>query len=749
MILNNENIKKITVLATDSNSCDRIDFYKGDEIVISQTSVVFDEIQTHTTKMNENSSLNFVMTANGETIYAEDPEVIDTEKSNRITLKFKTYKKQLLTGLGQYEDGVYDYTGKKEYLYQSNMRNAMPILISSLGYAVYVDSQSDIIFEEKNGDISFIVGAGEEITYYIIIGENTDDIIASIRDLTGTASMLPRWCFGYWQSKERYDNAEELLSVAENFRELKIPIDCIVQDWHTWIKGRWGNKIPDKERYPNLPDTIKRLHDNNIKLLWSIWPNMHVLSDNYIEFKKHDLIMGSSQVYDAYSEQGRKLYSEQSNRELLCAGLDGWWCDSTEPFSNADWGGEHKKSEHERYLSVIEESRNHLPWDKVNSYCLYHAMGVYENFLQNTEGKRCVNLTRSVYVGAQKYGTIMWSGDICARWDVLKNQITEGLKFVLSGHPYWTIDIGAFFVVKDKYENRGCNNEGKEPLWFWNGDYNDGVLDAGYCELYTRWLQYATFLPVFRSHGTDTPREPWQFKNKKLDCYDTIISFIKIRYRILPYIYSLAYRTYAENYTMLRSFLFDFAYDETAINISNSFMFGDAFLVKPIVKPMYFESNNKEIIDRDFTQSIYLPKGFLWYDYFTNICYEGGSNVELPYSIDVFPVFVKAGSIIPTNTNDVEYSAQNNNEYNEVVVYEGADGEFCYYNDSGDGFGFEDDEFVRYSFTYSDAMKTLTLSQNTGKLPVNKIFNVKFVRQNGEQYCKSFNYNGENTTYTL
>ena len=476
-----------------------IDFFFKDRKVLCQKNASLSKKDVYQFVIDGDPVVKKKMTANGEVSYIENAEQKYERYSYEGLLEFEVGSDELLLGLGQYEDGIFDYRNRTEYLYESNMRIAMPFLITTGNYAIFIDSESNMVYSCENNRVSFSIDTTRSLSYYIILGETMDEIVKAFHELTGKASMLPRWAFGYVQSKERYNTAQELTDTVAEFRKRKISLDCIVQDWYSWEEGLWGEKKFDKKRYPHLPKTVETLHNNHVKFMVSVWPNMNPECDNYKEFREAQKLLPNSNVYDAFDEEARKLYFEQCQEEILAADTDAFWCDNAEPFSDADWSGIHKKPEQQRYQVVVEESKKSMEWERLNSYGLYHAKGIYENWRKTIPNKRVVNLTRSGYVSGQKYGTILWSGDVCAKWETLRKQIAEGVKMGLCGIPYWTFDIGGFFVVKDKYENRGCNNTSYEPLWFWDGDYNEGVNDLGYRELYTRWLQFGAFLPMFRS----------------------------------------------------------------------------------------------------------------------------------------------------------------------------------------------------------------------------------------------------------
>lgn len=688
-------------------------------------------------------------TANGEVNYVANArrEVTGTAYEGKLT--FEIGEEEALYGLGQHEDGIYDYHGKKEYLYQHNMKISIPFILSSKNYGILIDTETAMIFEGSERTMSFILDTTHELAYYVITGQDFDEIMASLRELTGNAVMLPRWAFGYIQSKERYETSDELIKTAKEFKTRDIPLDCLVQDWLTWRENLWGEKKVDKKRYPDLKGLISTLHNENVHLVASVWPYMAEGGDNYQEFKEADLLLPNSLVYDAFNEEARKLYWKQCNEEWFSSGVDAWWCDSTEPFSDPDWNGPSKREEEVRYNLIIEESKKSIDWCRLNTYGLLHAKGIYENWRHTTEEKRVTNLTRSTYIGGQQYGVICWSGDISAKWSVLRKQVTEGIKYTMSGLPYWSVDIGGFFTVKDKWENRGCNSSGNpNPLWFWNGDYNDGVNDLGYRELYVRWLQYGTFLPVFRSHGTDTPREPWRFGNPGEPFYDTILKFIKLRYRLMPYIYGLAAEVVYQKGTMLRSLMFDFAKDEKVKTISDSFMLGKGLLVCPVTEPMYYDVNSTPINDKPREREVYLPKGTKWYDFWTNELFEGGQHISYQTPLELIPVFAKAGSIIPFS-EPMMYADEKKGEIAEIAIYTGADGSFTLYNDEGDNYSYEKGNYSAILVSYCEATKTIQFEEAKGNYPYQKHFKIKVISNESTSQIIETDYYGKELVINL
>lgn len=688
-------------------------------------------------------------TANGEVTVTEGEKRIPAGYSYEGFVEFRTDSSHMLLGLGQYEDGIYNYQNHREYLYQSNMKIAMPFLISTAGFGLLVETESSVIFDSREGIFSFQIDTAKTLTYYVILGKDFDEILYGLGKVTGRAVMLPRWALGYIQSKERYESAGELLATANEFRSRNIPIDCLVEDWQSWEADQWGQKTVDKERFPNLPGMVRTLHEQQIRFMISVWPNMNRSCENYREFEKAGLLLPNSNVYDCFCAEGRAMFWKQCREELIAAGIDAFWCDNAEPFSDADWNGEIKRPESLRYEIVVEESRKHMDWERLNSYGLYHARGLYENWRDSGIDKRMVNLTRSGYLSQQKYGVITWSGDISARWDVLRRQITEGIKTGLCGVPYWTLDIGGFFVLRENWQKRGCNcKDNPQMLWFWNGDFEEGVRDLGYRELYTRWIQLGVFLPVFRSHGTDTPREPWNFGEPGDRFYDVIVKYIRLRYLILPYLYSCTYQVNRSNRVIMRSLLFDFIEDEKVWNVADCYMFGPSFLVCPVTFPMYYDRNSKPLSGVAKIRKVYLPKGAGWYDFWTNTYYKGGRDIQADADLEILPLFVRAGSIIPVS-EEVTYADEKMGETGEIRIYDGADGEFVLYNDEGDNYSYERGNYSAIHLNFQWREKKLTLSQAEGLFPHQTNFCINLILREGTQKKFRIEYLGFEKVYNL
>ena len=751
-ILIAEDFKPMSNLVTDKYlSVDDCILFKNKqgEVILRETGHCLTEKDVFTYYVDGEPIIKHKHTANGEVAYIENAKHKYAGTAYEGKLVFSITEEEGIYGLGQHEAGIYNYNGKKEYLFQANMKISIPFMLSSRNYGILIDTESAVIFDSQKGEITFTIDTTKELSYYVITGDNFDEIIKWLRTLTGRTPMLPRWAYGYIQSKERYQSSKDILNTVLQFRNSGIPIDCIVQDWLTWKEGLWGDKHVDKERYPDLNSLLSRLHEKHVKLMVSIWPNMAEGGSNLCEFKGKGLLLPNTTTYDAYSEEARTVYWKQCEEEWFSAGVDAWWCDNAEPFSDVDWNGEEKRPEELRYKLIEDQSKKCMDWTRLNSYGLLHSKGIYENWRKVRNESRVVNLTRSSYISGQRYGTISWSGDISAKWSVLKKQITEGIKFSMSGMPYWTLDIGAFFTVRDKWENRGCNcSDNTNKLWFWDGDYNDGVDDLGYRELYLRWLQFGTFLPMFRAHGTDTPREPWRFGKPGEIFYETILKFINLRYQLLPYIYSLAADVHQNHSTILRSLMFDFSDDENVKELSDSFMFGKAFLVCPVTEPMYYDVNSVLLSNINKIKAVYLPKGTRWFDFWTNTIHVGGQTLTCKATLDIIPLFVKAGSIVPVS-EPLMYADQNKGGISEIIIYSGQDGEFTLYNDEGDNYSYEKGNFSAINLSYKDDEKTLTFGKACGAFKYQQNFTVKLIKSGEIPKTIEFVYKGKEETINI
>ena len=619
-----------------------------------------------------------VQTADGAKEILEDPEKIPTGKAYHVRLCF-TPGDEALYGLGQQEKGFASLRGRTLYVHQANRKIAVPMFVSTAGYGVLTDTYSPFIFHDDADGAYLYLEADSELTYYFIAGA-MNEVIAGYRFLTGKAALLPKWAYGFVQSQERYESQEEILRTVEKSRELGIGMDCIVQDWFTWPDNAWGQKSYDRSRYPDPAGMISKLHESHVHYMISIWPSMAEGTPDHEEMAAKGLLLPACTVYDAFRKEARELYFEQLSRTHLSYGTDAWWCDSSEPFT-PEWSHLMRMEESTIFREYCDEAGLRMSLPYANAFPLYHAMGIYEGQrkamkeLPAAEQKRVCNLTRSAYTGQQRYGTILWSGDTAASWETFRDQIPIGLHLCASGLPYWTTDVGAFFV------KRGLN-------WYWDGHYDDATDNKGYCELYTRWYQFAAFLPMFRAHGTDCRRELWSFTG---EFYDALLAANRLRYSLMPYIYSEAGKVWLEDRSLIRFLSFDFPEDRNTWEIVDQFLFGESLMICPVVKPMYYGEDGEALEGEPKSREVYLPKGCDWYDFETGRKYDGGSTVTVDAPLDCIPVFVKDGSIIP-----MRKPARSTEEQTDTAVYRrfGEKARYEMYDDVGDGYAYERGEYT-------------------------------------------------------
>lgn len=652
---------------------------------------------------DENNEAQIRKNADGVRAYTPSMRQIIDRQAFHTKLEFEWLPGEALYGLGSHEEGMMNLRGQHQYLYQQNMKVVIPALLSTRGYGILVDSYSLMTFHDDAFGSYLWTDVDDELDYYFIYGPEFDQIVTSIRQLTGKVSMLPRWAFGYIQSKERYFSQDELIAVVREYRRRGLPIDCIVQDWKSWSGDLWGQKTLDPERFPDPAGMMNELHHLNTRLMISIWPIMNPGGDNWQEMRAQGYLLGNQATYNAFQEQARELYWKQAYEGLFAHGIDAWWCDCTEPFQ-ADWMGAVKPEPEERLRINTEEAKRYLDPEYINAYSLMHSQGMYDGQRKASADKRVVNLTRSAYAGQQRYGTVTWSGDVCATWDTLRKQIADGLNFCATGLPYWTVDVGAFFVRNDP------------NLWFWNGDFDLGIEDMGYRELYVRWFQYGAFLPMFRSHGTDTPREIWRFGEPGDLFYDTLVKYLRLRYRFMPYIYSLAGMVTHEDYTMMRALPFDFRCDADTYNVDDQYLFGPALLVNPVTEPMYYAAESTPLPGVRKSRSVYLPKGADWYDFWTGHRYSGGQTIIAGAPLDTMPLYVRAGAVVPLGA-DIQHTGEGSNAPLELHIYPGADGHFTLYEDEGDNYHYEQGAFTRIPMGWHDQSRKLTIGLRQGSYP--------------------------------
>ncbi|WP_020524112.1 glycoside hydrolase family 31 protein [Catelliglobosispora koreensis] len=618
---------------------------------------------------------------NGEVLLREGERVLEPRplagEGFRAKLPLRFGAGEALYGLGQHEDGRLNYRGRTQELYQHNLKVPVPLLVSSRGWGLLWHGYSAMTFDDRAEVDSYLAAdCVAEMDYFVIAGEDLDGVICGYRDLTGGAPLPPRWAFGYLQSKERYQTQEELLETAHRYAELGLPLEAIVLDWQYWPDDLWGQKSLDPKRFPDPEQMCQELHDLGTRLIVSVWPEFDNDGPDQTEFRAGHKLLGNGRTYDAFDPEARAMFWRQAHDGLFTHGVDGWWSDSAEPFQ-PDWHGELPPDPDSRRQLNVATAERYLGPAVSNAYPLMHNSGFWDGQRASGSSKRVFVLTRSAWAGQQRYGTCVWSGDITASWETLRRQIPEGLNFCASGMPYWNCDIGGFFVAS-------------REQWFWRGEFDDGVSDPAYRELFLRWFQYATFLPAMRAHGTDTPREIWHYGRPGTPVYDALVRHIKLRKDLLPYLYSLAASVHFDGYTMMRALAFDFPGDANVLDIEDQFMLGPALLVCPVTRP------------GSTHRAVYLPAGTGWVNVWDGSIHKGGRWIDAPAPAETIPVFARAGSIVPMKSG--------------VRVFPGADGAFKLYEDAGDGWGYESGDYERFTLEWRDAQRTLVTGARSGKV---------------------------------
>ena len=672
---------------------------------------------------------------------------------SKVRQSFVLDKDEAIYGLGTFQNGKMNRRGEHKRMEQSNLEDFQNVIQSIKGWGIYWENYAPTQFDDDASGMTLTSEAGNGIDYYFMYGGSADGVIAQMRHLTGDVPMFPLWTYGFWQSKERYKSASETESVVDQYRALQVPLDGIIQDWQYWGSNYLWNAMDFlSEEFQNGRQMIKNVHQKHAHFMISIWASFGPQTQQFRELDQKGLLLpietwpqsglshiwpprmdypSGVKVYDAFSPEARAIYWKHLKR-LFDYGTDAWWMDSTDPdFFNP------KESDyaHPVYGGTWRSLRNAFPLETVR--------GIYQAQRKEPSGKRVFIMTRSSFAGQQHYGSNMWSGDVASSWDMLRKQVPAGLSFSLTGNPNFNTDIGGFFC--GSYNTRGAGSAPRNPQ---------------FQELYVRWMQYALFCPVFRSHGADAPREIWQFGQKGEPVYDAIEKAIRLRYRLLPYLYSTAWQVTANNGSYLRPLFSDFATDKRLWNMTDEFMFGKSILATPIVEAQYTqeqiikedamtgwdkkEAQAEATGSADFTQPRqarkYLPKGTQWYDFWTGKAYKGGQDIAIQTVFDRVPMFVKAGSILPLGP-EMQYVGEKPWDNLELRVYPGADGDFLLYEDEGDNYNYEKGVYSTISFHWDNRTHTLTIGDRQGHFPgmlQTRRFNI--VLPDGRQ--KSVTYNG-------
>jgi alpha-D-xyloside xylohydrolase len=704
--------------------------------------------------LNLNTGKIAYSTLAGKTLLVEKENSTKfTDFNDAGTKAFKVYQAftlesdEAIYGLGQHQNGKMEQRNLSYYMVQGNIEDVIPFFQSNKGYGLYWDNYSPTTFTDNKDETSFNSEVGDCVDYYFMYGGNADGVIAQMRDLTGQAPMFPLWTLGFWQSRERYKSQAEVVGVVKKFRELGVPLDGIIQDWQYWGDNyHWNAMEFLNPQFPNPKQMLDDVHNMNAHMIISAWASFGPQTQIYKDLDAKGMLFNFKtwpvcgidvwppdpkypsgvRVYDAYNPEARDIYWKYMNKGIFSLGMDGWWLDSTEPdhfdIQDSDY-------DTQTYLGSFRKVRNAFP--------LMTVGGVYEHQRATQSDKRVFILTRSAFAGQQRYGANTWSGDVVASWDALRNQISAGLNFSLCGIPYWNCDLGGFFL--------------------WN--FKNPLENPDYRELHVRWIEFGTFCPMMRSHGEGSPREIYQFGQKGNPTYDAIEKYIKLRYSLLPYMYSTSWEVTANQSSMMRALVMDFATDKKALNINDEYMFGKSLLVNPVTNSMYLDTlvNGKDTtkvanFGKIKTKATYLPEGADWFDFWNNTKFTGGQTVNKETPIDIIPVYVKAGAILPIGPS-VQYATEKKWDELEIRVYPGADGEFTLYEDENDNYNYETGSYSTILFKWNDKDGKLTIGERKGKFAgmlVHRKFNIKLISNKlNTQTDKIIEYDGKQLVVKL
>ena len=590
--------------------------------------------------------------------------------------------------------------------------------------------------DEEQTKLSLWSEMGQKMDYYFIRGNNPDEVISGYRTITGKASIMPKWAMGFWQSRERYKTQDEIVGTLKEFRRRQIPIDNIVLDWNYWTENDWGSHEFDKNRFPDPKGMVDSIHAMDARIMISVWPKFYKNTEHFKEFESKGWMymqaikdsirdwVGPGYIgsfYDAYSADARKLFWKQMKDHLFSLGLDAWWMDASEPNVRDCTDMPYRKA-------LCGPTALGPSTEYFNAYALMNAEAIYDGQRGEDNNKRVFLLTRSGFAGLQRYSTATWSGDIATRWEDMKAQISAGINFSISGVPYWTMDNGGFCVEK-RYENAP---EGSKDRDEWR-------------ELNVRWHQFGTFVPLFRTHGQTPFRELWNIAPETHPAYKTMLYYTQLRYRLMPYIYTLAGMSHFNDFTIMRALMMDFESDKNVLNIGDQYMFGKELMICPVYK---YQARTREV---------YFPKQTGWYNLYDGKYTAGGQKqtVDAPY--DRMPIYVAAGSILPIgkviqNTTQVQTDLT-------IYVYAGKNGSFTLYEDENVNYNYEKNAFATIEFSYNDQDKTLSIANRKGSfngMVKERNFQVVLVDSsnpvaldNTPKDMKTVHYNGSKTTLSL
>jgi alpha-D-xyloside xylohydrolase len=596
-----------------------------------------------------------------------EPDVVNGLKTYHAADRFSPVATEGFYGLGQHQGGMFNYRGATVKLAQDNTDVAIPLLLSSKGYALMWSTASATEVDNRFPlSLKLTSEAGDAIDYYLIYGPNFDQIIHHYRSMTGHAPMLPKWSYGFFQSKDRYDSQQEVLDVAGRYRREHIPLDAVVQDWYWWKTE--GDPIFNSN-FPDVPAELETLHNEHVHTMISVWGLFDPRSENFKVIDQKHFDVRDAHVYDATNPAARDFYWQNLPGKLFAQGWDAFWLDSAEPEEYWPHYGDAILRDKQLFIGNGSVYTNIFPF--------MHTTGIQEHWRATTDRKRVFLLTRSAFFGQQRVGAAVWSGDVYSSFWGLDHQVSAGLNFAVSGYPYWTTDIGGY--------------------WPPNGSV---FSDPSYEELYARWFEYGVFCPIFRTHGHREHNELWVYPNVE----PILVYYDKLRYRLMPYIYSLAWRIHNDDYTMQRPLVMDWRKDPKVKDVGDQFMFGPALLVNPVVKQGAAH------------RSVYLPAAPRWFNFWNGEQLAGEQEVEAAAPLERIPLFVRAGSVIPMGP-EIEYADEKPAGPIELRIYTGADGEFELYSDEGDNYDYEKGAHAVIPIHWSEANRTLTIGDRVGSYP--------------------------------
>jgi alpha-D-xyloside xylohydrolase len=628
---------------------------------------------------HENGSLTFkdsgggvLLQENGDHPRRYVPVVLNAENVHQVSDRFMPAPEEGLYGLGQHQAGIYNYRGAVIELAQQNTDVAFPFLVSTKGYGMLWNTASKSWVDNRFPTIlKLSAEAADAIDYYFVYGPEMDEVIHQYRELTGHAPLFAKWAYGFWQSKDRYRSAQELLDVAEKYRSQHVPLDGIVQDWYWWERqGDPEYTASYLKPHPDVPGAIQKLHEQNIHAMISVWAVLDPKSNNYKQMEQDKEIIPNTPLYDPTNPAAREAYWKLLAGKVFAQGWDAFWLDSSEPET---FHGDGDAALFDKQLAIGSGARY------TNIFPLMHTGNIYDHWRKTTEQKRVFLLTRSAFLGQQRNATTVWSGDVTGTFLTFTRQIPAGLNFALSGMPYWTTDIAGY-----------------------GWPYERDTRDPRYQELYARWYQFGAFCPIFRTHGHRSNDTNEVFSYGPVT--PILVNYDKLRYRLMPYIYSLAWRVTNEDYTMQRPLVMDWRTTEKVRDIGDQFMFGPALLVNPVT------------LEGAKSRQVYLPPSAAWYDFWTGERLQGDQRIEAAAPLDRIPLYVRAGSILPMGP-EIEYATQKPVSPIELRIYAGADGSFDLYSDEGDSYAYEKGAYATIPIRWNDTTHTLTLGKRAGTYP--------------------------------